>query len=245
MTAVCLPEHIRRLAPGETFRFRCHPGVPCFTDCCRELDLALTPYDVLRLRQSLGLSSADFFARYALVEQQEGDAFPHVYLGMIDDGRASCPFVSPEGCRVYPDRPGACRTYPLGRAAYLAPDGRQQHFHVLLTEPHCKGFTGAEPLTSEEWVADQDLQPYNMLNDATMAIYQHRRIKDGKRLTPEQADMFLLALYRLDEFRAVVMAPRFQPRAPLSDAERLQLAGDDTALLRFGIRWLESVLFDR
>ena len=35
------------------FSFACHPDVPCFTKCCSDLDLALTPYDVLRLKNRL------------------------------------------------------------------------------------------------------------------------------------------------------------------------------------------------
>ena len=37
------------------FRFACHPGVVCFTECCRDLKLLLTPYDVIRLKNRLGL----------------------------------------------------------------------------------------------------------------------------------------------------------------------------------------------
>ena len=33
-----LPE----LAPGERFRFACHPEVPCFNACCSDLSLMLT-----------------------------------------------------------------------------------------------------------------------------------------------------------------------------------------------------------
>ena len=42
-------QQILPTATDRPFTFACHPGVPCFTECCRELDLALTPYDVLRL----------------------------------------------------------------------------------------------------------------------------------------------------------------------------------------------------
>ena len=139
------PEHVRPLTPDETFRFSCHPGVACFTDCCRQLDLALSPYDVLRLSTHLGLASSAFLDQYAVVEQAEGCAFPQVFLCMVDDGQASCPFVTPSGCSVYADRPGACRTYPLGRGAFTTSDGDRHEMHVLLTEPHCQGFIEGDP----------------------------------------------------------------------------------------------------
>ena len=45
-----LPEYVRKLESGECFEFRCHPGVACFTDCCRGIDIMLTPYDILTRR---------------------------------------------------------------------------------------------------------------------------------------------------------------------------------------------------
>jgi len=240
-----LPENVRCLEEGETFRFRCHPGVPCFTECCRQLDLALTPYDVLRLKKMLKISSGEFLEQYAVIEQGEEDAFPHVYLGMIDDGRASCPFVSKQGCLVYEGRPGACRTYPLGRAASVSPDGAKAVFHVLLTEPHCLGFSETTDQTVAEWNADQELTSYNSLNDETMAILQHRKFQDGLRLTGEQSTNFLIALYNQDTFRETIMTTDSNPAVPITEDEKRSMATDDTALLRYGIRWLQHELFEK
>ncbi len=47
-----------------SFSFACHPGLSCFTECCRDLRLALTPYDILRLKNRLGLASNDFLDQY-------------------------------------------------------------------------------------------------------------------------------------------------------------------------------------
>ena len=32
----------RRIGAGETFRFRCRPGIGCFNRCCRNLNLYLS-----------------------------------------------------------------------------------------------------------------------------------------------------------------------------------------------------------
>ena len=56
-----LPE----LTAGETFRFACHPEVPCFNACCSDLTLMLTPYDALRLRRALGVTPVDFMNHFA------------------------------------------------------------------------------------------------------------------------------------------------------------------------------------
>ena len=78
-----LPRNIARIEPGEPFSYLCHRNVDCFTHCCRQLELALTPYDVLRLRQATSLDSAQLLDRYIIVEQDETDIFPRFYLTMV------------------------------------------------------------------------------------------------------------------------------------------------------------------
>lgn len=233
----------QKLAPGETFRFHCHPGVPCFTQCCRELDLALTPYDVLRLRAHLGLNTDAFLDRYALLEQEEGMAFPQVFLAMEEDGQQSCPFVSPQGCRVYENRPGACRTYPLGRGAIRTAEGCCRQIHVLLREPHCQGFAASELQDVATWNKNQDLALHNAMNDEVTAILQHDQVRKGFMPSPEQLAAFLLALYQMDTFRERLLDNTLAPAAGLDEAQLRQLATDDIALLRAGIGWLRHVLF--
>ncbi|HIJ78184.1 MAG: YkgJ family cysteine cluster protein [Desulfobulbaceae bacterium] len=245
MIALDLPENIREMAPGEKFQFRCHPEVACFTDCCRQLDLALSPYDVLRLRGHLQLSAAEFLEKYALIEQEPGATFPTVYLAMVDDGRASCPFVSAQGCRVYADRPGACRIYPLGRGAFSAPDGSSQELHVLIREPHCQGFDASAPRDLDDWKKDQELATYNQVNDELLAVLQHPRVKQGLQLSANEREAFILALYRLDELRERLGANSLEPSLELSDHERQMVADDDLALLRFGIRWVQHALLNK
>ncbi len=196
-----LPENVRQLAPDEEFNFSCHPGVDCFTDCCRELELALTPYDVLRLSRELGITTSDLLEQYCLIECEADDIFPRVYLGMVDDGRAGCPFVSEKGCAVYEGRPGACRTYPLGRAACRNISGRCRAFHVLLREDHCHGFDEPVLQTIDLWTTDQGLEPYNQFNDMLMTITQHIRIQNDMRLSAAQQQLFIDTLYDLDGFR--------------------------------------------
>jgi Fe-S-cluster containining protein len=204
---------VKNLDRDQPFQFRCGTDLACFTDCCRQLDLALTPYDVLRLGRNLRISGAEFLERYAVIEHEAGDAFPQVYLGMVDDGLASCPFVSVRGCTVYPDRPGACRTYPLGRGARLDPDGKPDDFYVVLSEPHCRGFAENNPQTVLTWLADQELAPYNQFNDMTMRILHHSQIRQGFRPTAAQQKRYLELLYSLTGFATPLEA---------SDEQRLR-----------------------
>ena len=240
-----LPKNVKMLAPQEKFRFACHPQVSCFTDCCRDLELALTPYDVLRLKRALEMHSHAFLDRYVIIEQTEQETFPRLYLTMVDDGRASCPFVSAAGCNVYTDRPGACRTYPLGRAVSRDLQGGCTEFYVLLSEPHCHGHHAAstKAFTVATWTEDQGLAPYNAANDALLPLIQHELVKQGRKLTPKEKELFLIALYDLDTFRDFLRQTArsgLNLRMPENTTYRF---ADDTDLLNFAVRWLENELF--
>ena len=239
------PEQVREIDRQESFTFRCHPGVACFNECCRLLELALSPYDVLRLKNNLGLSGREFLERYALIEEDDGGELPQIYLGMVDDGRASCPFVTESGCSVYADRPGACRTYPLGRGAFLGQDGTPQELFVLLSEPHCQGFSEAQQQNVPEWTDSQDLARYNHYNDLVMAILQHPRCRQAQRFSRRQIDHFLLGLYDLEGLRAAFDQETIALPFNLSPEERQKLAMNDEALLEVGIRWVTHELFGR
>ena len=238
-----LPENFQPVQSQEKFSFACHPGVPCFTECCRELDLALTPYDVLRLKNRLQMHSGSFLEKYVIIEWEEGQLFPTCYLTMVDDGRASCVFVEKSGCSVYPDRPSACRSYPVGRGARRREDGSMEEMFVLVKEPHCRGFEESAEQNPLEYFIDQELEAYNLANDAIVPLLQHERILQGFRPDRAQLDQFILALYNLDMFRQEMADGRISMNRPLNAMELQALAGDDEELLQLGIRWLLQEFF--
>ena len=237
------PDNVTRLCGLKGFSFGCHPDIDCFTECCRELDLILTPYDVLCLSKELQIKSAAFIERYAVLEQDENDVFPVMYLGMVDDGKASCPFISNNGCRVYNGRPGACRAYPVGRGVTLDENGNKRELYVLVREDHCRGFAEEQPYTVAEWFENQGLIEYNEINDELLTLLQHQNVSEGMRLTEKQKDNLLLALYKLDEFRDLISSPGFQEEFKLAEEEIRSVLSDDLKLLRFGIHWLKETLF--
>ncbi len=237
-----LPEHVSRIVPGDVFTFLCHKQISCFTHCCRELELILTPYDVLRLRRATGLSSAELHRRYIIEEFTEADAFPRYYLSMVDDGRASCVFVNDRGCSIYPDRPGACRTYPLGRGTvYDRNTGTVKEQFILVREPHCRGFAETSEQTVERFTASQELEVYNRFNDLLTAITQHEKVKEGMRLSEYQVNLYRTALYDLDTFRAGLK----EEGGGLSfcDALSEEVFADDETLLEFALGYVQKALF--
>jgi Fe-S-cluster containining protein len=241
-----LPDNFRQITRDEHFCFSCHPGVPCFTECCRQLDLALTPYDVLRLKNRLQMHSGSFLEQYVIIEWDERIVFPQCYLTMVDDGRASCVFVSDRGCSVYEDRPGACRAYPVGRGA-----SRRNHAqktaerYVLVQEPHCQGFAEPSDQTPEKYIREQGLDAYSHSNDAVMSILQHEQVRQGFRPTRRQLDQYILALYNPDQFRQEMSDGRISMRGPLGPGKIQGLAGDEEQLLQLGISWLLQEFFDQ
>lgn len=234
-----LPE----LPAGESFRFRCHAGVPCFNACCSDLTLMLTPYDVLRLRKALGLSGREFVARLALVAQAPDTGFPMLKLRMRDDiAGLPCPFVTTQGCSVYGHRPGACRTYPLGRATKTNEATQVVEQFFLVREPHCRGFEQDADWTSGEWLKDQDLTTYNSFNDRYMLLLAEAKNR-GVRLTPKQTNLVFLAAYNLDAFKDFLVQMGALSRLELTAEREAVILADEEARLVFAMDWLELMLF--
>lgn len=232
------PEFVKRVSPDEPFTFACHPGVPCFTECCRLLELALTPYDVLRLRRGTGLSSQELLDQYIIEEYDERDVFPRFFLTMIDDGRASCAFITEGGCTLYAHRPGACRVYPLGRAAVRNCGGAMEEHFVLVKESHCQGFEEPKEQTIAEYMEEQGLNEYNRYNDAVATLVQHERIRQGFTPSAGQIELYTLALYNLDTFRELLKKNQLPDCAPPAS-----VLDDDEQLLLFGVEWLKTQFF--
>ena len=232
-----LPDNVTRIAPGESFSFLCHNGVRCFTTCCRQLELALTPYDVLRLRQATKLHSAELLNRYIIIEKEPDEIFPRYYLTMVDDGQASCVFVNEAGCSIYEHRPGACRTYPMGRAV-IREQNHVQEFYVLLHESHCFGFQEQKDQTIDSYTTSQELETYNYFNDRLADIQQHPAIRDGMKLTPSHLEIYHQALFDIDTFKEKIG----KTHTPGTKETAIEDLGDEELLL-FSFQWLKKKLF--
>ncbi|MDP3479941.1 MAG: YkgJ family cysteine cluster protein [Desulfoprunum sp.] len=234
------PDFVKPLERGMVFNFACHKGLSCFTECCRLLELPLTSYDILRLRRATGLSSNQFLERYVIIEQEQDEAFPRLYLTMIDDGNGSCAFVASHGCTVYEHRPGACRAYPVGRAKRLQPETIDECF-VLVKEDHCRGFTEPAPQTATQYCIDQGMTEYNMFNDALATLLQHEKVRCGFIPSQAQKELILLTLFHLDRWRA--MLAQGEHEAISSETALAMGQRTDEELLLFAIKWLEERLF--
>jgi uncharacterized protein len=236
-----LPDFVHSLHKGEEFKFACHKGVSCFTECCRLLELALTPYDILRLRRATGIGSKEFLEKYVIVEQEPDESLPRLYLTMVDDGRGSCPFVIADGCSVYEHRPGACRAYPLGRAARHLQSGNIEEQFVLVKEEHCRGFEEDTPQTAERFSLDQGMTEYCAFNDALANLLQHGKKYRESTEAQRKTELFLLALYNLDEWRTMLAHEAIDSID--SGTAQAMAKSTDEELLLFSFKWLSERIF--
>jgi len=238
-------EEYPRLGPDDTFKFSCHPGISCFNTCCGDVNIFLSPYDVLRMKRRLGMTSSEFLDAYTLIPVQKDMRTPVVMLKMKDDEARSCPFLTTEGCGIYTDRPWPCRMYPLGLAAQKdTPDGwRGERFYFLLQEEGCRGFDEAKEWTVRKWMDDQGTEEYDEWGEGLKELTLHKFFEDGGVLPPEKMHMLFTACYDLDKFRTFVFESTLLQRFDVDEDFVEEMRYDDEALLRFAFLWLRFSLF--
>lgn len=239
-----MSDKLRPIGLDETFRFACSPDVACFNECCRDLNQFLYPYDILRLKKRLGLSSGKFLERYTTRHIGPESGLPVVALKAAGIEGLACPFVTAKGCRVYADRPSSCRTYPLVRAiSRNRQTGRVTESFMLLIEPHCLGFNHPEQQTVRQWIKDQDIEIYNHINDQLMEIISRKNRMHPGPLDLKLQQPFYTALYDLDGFRNQVFNDHLLDNLHVQPQKLAASKTDDTALLEVGIEYIEQVLF--
>lgn len=238
-------EDYPRLGPDDTFKFACHPGVSCFNQCCGDVNIFLAPYDVLRLKKRLGITSSEFLEKYTFLPVQKEMKTPVVMLRMNDDEAKSCPFLTGEGCGVYSDRPWPCRMYPLGLAAQKdTPDGwRGERFYFVMQHEVCKGFNEAKEWTVRKWLDDQGLDEYDEWGDAFKELTLHEFFETDGVLSPKKLHMLFTACYDLDKFREFVFDSTLLDRFDVDEDFVEEMRYNDDSLLRFAFLWLRFSLF--
>jgi Fe-S-cluster containining protein len=92
----------RSVDPGVLrFSYVCH----ACNRCCRNKAIRVSPYEILRLARHVGISTTQFIESYT---EAGGTVLPSKENG-------DCCFLGERGYSVHPDRPLACRLYPLAR----------------------------------------------------------------------------------------------------------------------------------
>jgi uncharacterized protein len=246
-------EEIERL-PGQRiqidapFTFGCHPRIGCFNLCCRNLNLFLYPYDVIRLKNHLNISSDIFIEEYVDVIMREGNYFPDVLLRMKDDDVKSCPFVRPTGCLVYPDRPDTCRTFPLELGLlYNADQGKNEMVCFYRPPSFCLGPNEPSRWTFRSWEKDQGAQIYHRMtviwSEIKKLFVENPWGANSNSMDDPKAKMAFMAVYNIDKFREFVFNSSFLKRYKIKSNVLAKIKKNDVELMLFGFTWIKLFLF--
>jgi len=234
-------EHLKR---GDTIRFSCKSEYACFNQCCADTNIFLTPYDVLRIRRHLNISSDEFLENYTIQPFSKEQKLPVVVLKLLDNEEKQCPFVTKEGCSIYEDRPWSCRMYPIGLASQKTrSEDLGNEFFFLQKDEYCHGISAKQEWSIDAWMHNQGVDPYEHFSSLFREIVLHPFFKKGHDLTPQKMEMFHMVFYNLDKFREFIFGSTFLKRFEIAGQTLEAIKEDDIKLMEFGVDWLKFSLF--
>ncbi len=222
------------LTESSPFHFACRDTLPCFTQCCRDVNIYLTPYDVLRLRKATGeMGSSEFLARYTRSFLAKTANIPVVQL-LMDEKSLYCPFVANSGCQVYGDRPWACRMFPLD----LASAGGK--YCLIAGKDRCMGLLERGTGSVGEWLEGQGVAHYAEMENLYQLVMPER-IKPGGGMNEGLGRILFLA-YDLDRFAAMLKDERFLKFHDVGEEMLSRVRNDQEELLKLAFVYIRSQL---
>lgn len=230
---------------SKSIQFQCRKGIACWNACCSNIDISLTPYDILRLKQYLRITSNDFLLHYTLPYEMEQNGIAGVKLRPVENG-TSCRFMTPEGCSVYDDRPTACRYYPVALLSMRKQDEyTDTQSYALVKEEHCLGHNEPRSITIDAYRQEQGLEEYDELARGWRQLILKKKSSGPSVGKPSKRSLqlYFMVCYDLDTFRNFVTSEGFTELYDLPADEAKEILADDTALMLFGFRFLRQVLF--
>ncbi len=231
------PENCQILGPDDTFKCRRPRGEAC-SRVGGDVEVVLTPYDILRLKKALDLSSTDFLARYTKQETDPQSKLPMIFLDFANSGEV-CTFLEAGICTRYGDRPATCRLYPLGIAGSSC-DGRLAE-ECFLTPG--AGTDAPDSWTVASWLAEQEYTALDAnLNHQWLELLVFKSQPDAIPPDPRMKALFAMVAYDLDKFRRFIFETPFLSIFEISQKAAEPLKNDDLELLQFGFRYLRMML---
>jgi Fe-S-cluster containining protein len=165
---------------------------------------------------------------------------PVVVLKMREDEEKNCPFLTSSGCALYPDRPWACRIYPLQPESTTLTEKAGQG---VLFGDGCSLLSRAsfrtESVSLSDWVEEQGIPVYHEMEALFKTLVTNERLTKEKITNKKIQEMIFMACYDLDRFRRFVLESSFLERFEIVPDAVEQIKTDDVALYRFALQWLE------
>ncbi len=230
---------------NKQIQFQCRKGISCWNACCSNIDISLTPYDIVRLKQRLDISSGELLQKYTVPYELEPGGIAGVKLRPVEKGTA-CQFMQPEGCGVYEDRPTACRYYPVALLSMRKQDEyTDTSSYALVKEDHCKGHFEQRNLSIDEYRKEQGVEEYDELARGWRQLILKKKSSGPSigKPTKRSLQLFFMVCYDTDRFREFVISKGFTELYDTPADEMTKLLTDDTELMLFGFRFLKQVLF--
>ncbi len=233
------------LQGGARLQFQCRKGIACWNACCSNIDIALTPVDIVRLKQRLALSSSEFLTQYTVPYEMEKDGIAGVKLRPVEGGTA-CRFMTEAGCAVYEDRPTACRYYPVALLSMRRQDESiDRQSYAIVREDHCLGHREPHSQTIDEYRTGQGLPEVDELARGWRQLILKKKSSGPTIGKPSKRslELFFMTCYDIDRFRSFVASDSFATIYDLPPDELREMLIDDAPLMQFGFRFLRQVLF--
>ncbi len=226
-------------------QFDCHKQISCFNACCRNIDIVITPYDILRLKRRFNLASRDFVGAYTAPYPMDHHDLPGLKLN-TKPGTTECVFLAEEGCTVYEDRPAACRYYALGSMGVRKKDSPEvDDIFFIVKEEHCRGHEEPRRLTVAEYRVEQGVDQYDEMNREWRDVVLKKRSSGPTvgRPSDRSKQLFDMCSYDLDSFREFIQTSGFSEIYDLEQSKLSTLISDEEELLKFAMQFLKQVLY--
>ncbi len=236
------------LAKDHPVKFSCHKDISCFNSCCKQADVMLGPYDVIRMKNHMKMDSEAFLKEYTVPWEIEAKGMVGVKIKTTEDKH--CLFVIDEGCGIYEDRPAACRYYPFGLMGIKHTDAKtDEQAFFRIKEDHCKGFDeipeGTKEINIQEYRVDQKVEIFDELNRDWIRLMLKKKSAGPAvgQVSPSSLQMLFMATFDMDRFNRFLKSDNFRTIYNVTDKEFKIITTDDVERLKFGYRLMLQVLF--
>ena len=228
-----------------TIQFQCRKGIDCWNACCSNIDISLTPVDILRLSRRLDISTTEFLVQYTFPYELEPNGIAGVKFKPVENGSA-CQFMRPEGCDVYTDRPTACRYYPVALLSMRRSDEyTDRNAYALVKEAHCHGHNEPRQISIEDYRQEQGVVEYDELGRGWRQLVLKKKSSGPTIGAPSKRSLLLwfMACYDLDRFRDFVASTAFNEVYDIPWNEMQKILSTDSELMLFAFQFLRQTMF--
>ena len=166
---------------------------------------------------------------------------PLVFLDPYRSPEAGCPFLGPQGCKVYAYRPAACRFFPITMGSQLTEQGIKDYYFCRQLD-YCQGFHADAEWTVASWKSNQGLEEYEQGRQGWLEILLKKGVMGPIPGEAQALDLFAALAYDLERFRRYLSGPEILLAEAFQGQDLEEIQKDDLALLHFSYRYFHLLL---